>query len=83
MPGEHGHAHSHDGAPGGVAWVVLDAIVCAAAAALFGLLAEMWIRERRARRARAAYAEMISGAGGQGDPDPGSPSSGEHSGPEA
>lgn len=58
--GEHVHPHAHgdDGPPGGVGWIILDAIVCATAAALFGLFAEWLYREYRARKARAALAEM-------------------------
>lgn len=59
MSAEHAHgAHSHDGPPGGAGWIVLDAIVCATAAALLGLFAEWWIQQRRAARARAALLDM-------------------------
>lgn len=76
MSAEHAHgAHSHDGPPGGAGWIVLDAIVCATAAALLGLFAEWWIQQRRAARARAALLDMrpvTEPAGeGQAQPDPG------------
>lgn len=50
------HTHgTDDGPPGGVGWIILDAIVCATAVALVGIFAQWLLAERR--RARAALAE--------------------------
>lgn len=57
MSAEHGHTHgTADGPPGGVGWIVLDAIVCATAVMLLGIFAQWLLAERR--RAARALAEF-------------------------